>query len=137
MSGVIVPIIPKQRFDYSFLLADVDKSVVIHKALNVIPYKTGRLMVRVHSIDMSTGQDLTITAFGVNPSPDDPQDFVDSSYTAMTVNLDESNSDGDLTSTTDSNLYPYLKIQITFSQDATGSTTLFAELSADLLLRDT
>jgi hypothetical protein len=56
MTGTIVAIIPKQRFDYSFLGSNLDKSVVIHKALNVIPYKTGRLMVRVHSIQM--GADL-------------------------------------------------------------------------------
>jgi hypothetical protein len=136
MTGTIVAIIPKQRFDYSFLGSNLDKSVVIHKALNVIPYKTGRLMVRVHSIQMSAGQDISVDAFPVNPSPNDPQEFVDFAAGVISVTLDENNSAGDLKSSTSTDLYPYLKIQITFSQDTAGGTAFFAELSADLLVRD-
>jgi hypothetical protein len=44
-------------------------------------------------------------------------------------------SDGDLLTDTDTDLFPFLKVMLTFTQ-ATDGARLYIEMSADLLLRE-
>lgn len=139
MSGIITQIIPKQRFDFTWLGNAATKTLVLHSALNVVPYYYARLAVRLHATS-STGlvgdQEITLAAYGTDPSPDDPAEFTKSASTlSVTLNVG-SGSPPLLLSAADSDLDPFLKIALTFEQDATGGTAFWAELSADLVLRE-
>jgi hypothetical protein len=84
---------------------------------------------------MSTGQKFTISAYGTDPSREDPREFVLGS-TTLSVDVSSSHSAGSLLSDTDTDLYPFLKIVLTAQQGSTSATPLFAVLSADLHLRE-
>jgi hypothetical protein len=88
MAGILVPFLPMTAFDFSFLTTG-SKSIVVHPGLNVTGYYFARMIVRVHQIDISTGsaRSIRVSAFGTNPSKEDPQEFVLSSSTLeVTVN---------------------------------------------------
>ena len=38
MSGIITQLIEKQRFDFTWLGSNATKTIVLHSALNVVPY---------------------------------------------------------------------------------------------------
>jgi hypothetical protein len=84
MAGILVPILKKTRYDYTFLTSAGAQSVVLHRALNVVPYKFGRLLVRVHRVTMvSTAQNIAFDCFGTDPSDEDPQEFDQCSFTDL------------------------------------------------------
>lgn len=138
MAGILVPFLPMTAFDFSFLSSSgATKTIVVHPGLNVTGYYQARLIMRVHEIDMNGGS--TPTAFievggvGTLPSSADPREFSLSSSTlsVTTAGL----SAGEITSDTDTDLYPFLKMYVKGSQSGTPGR-VFAVLSADLLLRD-
>lgn len=139
MAGIIVPVLKKTPYDYSFLAAaPASQSIVLHRALNVVPYKFGRLLVRVHSSTMNdSSQTISFDCFGTDPSSEDPQEFTDTSA-QLGVTLTGSSSTvaaGYLGTDTQTDLFPYLKVMVTFSQSTSGAR-FYIELSADLLLRE-
>lgn len=138
MSGIITQIIPKQRFDFTWLGDNATKTVVLHSALNVVPYYRARLAVRLHATS-TTGlistQSIVLAGYGTDPSPDDPAEFTKSTST-LSVTLNSSSTVPSLESATASDFDPFLKIALTFTQGATGGTAFWAELSADLVLRE-
>ena len=138
MSGIITQIIPKQRFDFTWLGSSATKTLVLHSALNVVPYYYARLAFRLHATS-STGfvstQSIVLAGYGTDPSPDDPAEFTKPAAT-LSATLNSSSTVPSLTSDTASDLDPFLKIALTFTQGATGGTAFWAELSADLVCRD-
>lgn len=137
MAGTLISILPMTEFNFSFLNASSNKSIVLHPALDVTGYHYARLIVRVHEIDIATGvgsPNIEIGAFGTAPSSADPRDFaLSSSSLSVTINTQAA---GALVSATDSDLYPFLKLYAKGSQGTSNGTRLFAVLSADLLLRE-
>ena len=135
MSGVIVPILSMREFDYTFLGNGLTKTIVLHPALNVAMFSTARLIIRVHELTMSSGQKITIAAYGTDPSSEDSREFV-LSTTSLSAEVLSTHSAGNLVSDTDTDLYPFLKLILTAQQSGTGGTALYAVLSADLHLRE-
>jgi hypothetical protein len=87
---------------------------------------------------MSATQTLAVSAFGTDPSSDDPRDFALTSST-LSVSITSSNPIATpfIVSDTDTDLFPFLKMVVTGTQGAaTGGQSLYALLSADLLLRE-
>lgn len=129
MSGIIVPVLKKTQYDYSFLAASpARQNVVLHRALNVVPYKFGRLLVRVHSSTMTdTSQNVSFDCFGTDPSSEDPQEFSDpSAQLGVTLTGNSaSTTAGYLGSDTQADLFPYLKVMVTSisRRAAHGSTS--------------
>ena len=136
MSGIIVPIVEQYVIDYSFLDASATAGVIFEKALNVIPYKSGRLLTQLHAIDFHTGggQTLDVNVYGAYPSRRDPQDF-GTATAIMTTQLTNTDAAGDLASDTDSDLYPYLEIGVMGTQGSTGQAKFYAVISIGVLLR--
>ena len=140
MAGVIVPILAKTAYDFSFLGASASQSVVLHRALNVVPYRLGILLVRVHaSTTTDTGQTIVLGCYGTDPHSDDPQEFTEASGSQMSITLtgnSASTAAGYLGSTIKDGLgFPYLKVSLQFNQSTSGAR-LYIELSADLQLRE-
>jgi len=62
--------------------------------LNVVPYYYARLAVRLHatsSTGLQGGQEITLTGYGTDPSPDDPAEFTKSTST-LSVTLSSSSA---------------------------------------------
>ncbi len=135
MSGIIVPILSMREFDYTFLGISGTKTIVLHPALNVAMFSTARLIIRIHELTMSANQKITIAAYGTDPSPQDPREFVLSS-TTLSAEVVSTLSAGSLVSDTDTDLYPFLKLVLIAQQGSSPGTPLYAVLSADLHLRE-
>jgi len=138
MSGIITQIIPKQRYDFTWLGSSASKVLVLHSALNVVPYYYARLAVRLHATSTTglTGQSVVLTGYGTDPSPDDPAEFTQTTA-ALTVTLSSATATAPALLTDNaSDLDPFLKLILTFNQHSTAGTDFWVELSADLILRE-
>lgn len=136
MLGLLIPILAMTPFDFTFVDSSKSASVVIHPGLNVIDYKKARLVVRIHETSMVATQSLTLFAYGTNPCFHDPREFTLAS-SSLFVEVTSSAAAGSLITATDTHLFPYLKMVVTGNQgSATGGQSLFAVLSADLLLKE-
>ncbi|MCB9705164.1 MAG: hypothetical protein H6711_25030 [Myxococcales bacterium] len=137
MSGILVPILPKQRFDFTWLSSSASKSIVLHTALNVVPYYYLRFALRLHAASTSplTGtQSVVLAGYGTDPSSEDPAEFTKSSA-ALSVTLNSSSSIPSLNSATASDPDPFLKIMLTFTQTSSTGAPFWVELSADMIGR--
>ena len=133
MPGVIIPILDKRVFEFSFLGNAATQDVVLHPAVDIISYLKVKVLVRVHSITATTGN-FQFRLFNTFPSEQDPQEFTDStavgsatSITTASPNIVVANS------TTDAQAF--LKIVLRATQGTSGNT-LYGEFSAALLLRE-
>ena len=138
MSGIITQLIEKQRFDFTWLGTSATKTIVLHSALNVVPYYRARLAVRLHatsSAGFAVGQSVVLAGYGTDPSPDDPAEFTKPA-SSLSVTLDSSSTVPSFATATANDLDPYLKFVLTFTQSGTGGTSFWVEMSADLVLRE-
>jgi hypothetical protein len=128
-----IPVLPKQRFDYTYLGTAGSLNVCFHEAIDTTGYKSAWLLLRVHSHNLTAGQSIAFGAVGTAPSPYDPNEFYDAtSILATTVNSTVASPA--LLTATHSNLFPFLKVAMTVTQSS-ANTPFYADLSADLVLR--
>lgn len=136
MPGLLVRIIDKQRYDFTWLGMNASQTITLAPAISVVPYYYGQLSLRIHAISGLTGtQAIALEAYGTNPSSSDPQEF-SKSTAILAVTLGTSTTAPSLESDSASDLDPFLKLTLKFTQTSTAGTALWAELSADLLLRE-
>jgi hypothetical protein len=139
MAGILVPILPITPFDFSFLLTGTNKTIVLQPALNVTEFYYGRLIVRIHEIDMNTSgtPSIEIGAYNTDPSDADPRDFaLTTSTLSVSITGVTPQAVGSLVTDTDTDLFPWLKIYAKGTQGTASGGRIFAVLSADLLLRE-
>ena len=139
MSGIIVPLFPKKSFDFTFLGVSAFKTITIHRALNVVPFYYAKLIVRVHNVSIvaaGTQGTIKVIATGTDPSREDPQEFVDPAAAVLTITLNNASTAPSYQGISDSNLAPYYKITLLAQQGSTAGGALYAEISADLVLRE-
>lgn len=130
-----VPILDKRSFDFSNLGGGTEVYVVLCPALCVLGFSRVRLSVRVHALNMASGQSLRVIVWNTLPSDEDPaQDFVDQ-YSLTSAEITSSTTVPSLL--TDRSSYEpdaYLKISLQATQTS-APTAFTATLSAALLLR--
>lgn len=152
MAGIIVPVLEKRIFEYSFLTSGAEQDVVIHPAIDVGAWYRVRLVVLVHqltavSTGAGAGAHFKFLMFHTFPSENDRQLFQNADSgdeflaTPEIVSSGGVGSPGNVTSTdnirTQSATDPqaYLRLVLRAKQNATP-TTLYGEFSAYLVLRD-
>ncbi|NJK32068.1 MAG: hypothetical protein HC927_06420 [Deltaproteobacteria bacterium] len=132
-TGILVPIIPKTGFDYSFLDGGQSETVVLARAISTVPFYYGSLWIRVHNIRCTIATSVDIEAYETAPSIYDQQPFVMSSP-LLSIDIASTSAPSLQTTGDASPLPPFLLISFT-ARDTTGVTELFFEISIDLLLR--
>lgn len=81
-----VPFMAKRAFDFSGFSGGVTSNLVLVRALDVLSWRVGDLLVRVHSLTKPGSARLRLLAFPTSPSPDAPDvDFTLSSSSAEAV----------------------------------------------------
>lgn len=80
MSGVIIPVLDKKIFEFSFLAAGA-QDVVLQPAIETAGFYRVRLLVRVHALNVSGGtpSNFDFKLQHTLPSDSDPQEFTDTS----------------------------------------------------------
>lgn len=135
MHSSLIPIINKQRFDYSFLSGTTAQQVTLAGAVDLTSYKTVFLMVRIHRISLSAGQSFVFTLENTLPSEEDPQEFTDTSSPILSVTVPSVTSAPKLLSGSGSDPLAFGKVVLTANQGSSSGTPLYAEMSVCLLGR--
>ena len=74
-SGVILPILQKTRFEYSYLAVSASQAVIIQPAIDTSPFYYYQLIVRVHERSFSGSQTIQLALASTLPSEEDPREF--------------------------------------------------------------
>lgn len=135
MAGIIVPILEKRMFDFSYLgSSPAYQEVVIQPHVDVGAWYRVRIVVRVHGITATSGN-FTFKLQHALPSSDDSQEFIDATSDFLTTSaITDASPNIKTASATDPQAY--LKILLRASQGTAGDA-LYGEFSAALILRDT
>ena len=121
MAGIIVPIIEKRIFEYSFLGGAATQDVVLHPAVDV------------HQITATSGN-FVIKLQHTFPTEHDRQEFVDTTDFLTTASI--TNASPNIKTITGTDPQGYLKVLLRATQGGTSGHTLYGEFSLYLVLRD-
>lgn len=135
-NGVMVPVLTKTRFEYSYLGTNASQVVILQPEICTIGYYYFQLIVRVHERSFAGSQTIAVSLYNTLPSSEDPREFTASTttYTVTLTGASPSTVPGIL-SVSGTDPGAYMKLVLTASQPATPGT-LYAELSAALVLRN-
>ena len=131
-NGIIVPVLRKTRFEYSFLAAGTSQSIQIQPALDTGSYYYYQLIVRVHELMFSGSQTIQLVLANTLPSEEDPREF--SGGAASSVTITGAASVPGIVSVSGTDPGAFMKLTLIANQPAAPGT-LYAELSAVLVLR--
>jgi hypothetical protein len=131
---MLLPVLDKRRFEYSFLGGGASQEITLQPAIDVCGHVSGILFVRVHERNMTSGQSIGLGLYYTLPSGDDPREFTaSSSLTDVTITSVSPSSTPALLFREFSSPGAFLKLVLTATQTSVPST-LYAEVSAELLL---
>ena len=136
MHGAVIPVSPEKLWDFSYLTAGDDQTIIVARALNTTPFTTLSIFVRCHSnkIAGTTDPKIDVIVRNIYPSPTDPTIFTPTT-TLLTATINGNTSDGDVVEATNTTLVgPWVSVMVQGTQ-ATPVTTLAASLSFGLLGR--
>lgn len=133
MSGIIIPVVQKRTFEYSYLSGTGTQDVVLHPGVDVSAWYYAKILVLVHKIDAVSGS-FAVRLQHSFPTDDDRQEFVISSSDFLAVSSISSASPNIKASSTGSDPHAYLKMLLTATQ-GTGGDRLYGEFSVYLVLR--
>ena len=133
MAGIIVPIIEKRIFEYSFLGGAATQDVVLHPAVDVGSWYRGRAVALVHQITATSGN-FVIKLQHTFPTEHDRQEFVDTTDFLTTASI--TNASPNIKTITGTDPQGYLKVLLRATQGGTSGHTLYGEFSLYLVLRD-
>ena len=133
--SVRIPFLTERAYDFSTLAASATSDVIIVKALDIVPYRSGELQVRVHAASWGGGSPaLVLKAYVTAPSRDDPSvDFVGDAKATATLS---SAAAGDLVNQA---LAPKFGSHLRLVLEATQGSpagTLQATISGELVLSE-
>ncbi len=139
MNGILIPVLDKKRFEYSYLAAGSSQEVILVPAINLAEYDWAQLWVRVHERNMVAGaQRIRLELRSTLPSADDPREFITSGAGVLSVDVTSSTPTtvpGLLGSGGQSDAPAYFRLSASILQNSASSDRLYAELSAVLSLR--
>jgi len=141
MSGMLLCIVPPTVFNFDNLIGTIGKSVSVPIAqrIDTSGYESGVLQVRVHSVNLTGADTITVTITPHGYTPDDPGlDFGSVGTVLQTITVTDGNApDYQNVALTTSNT-PFgnlLRINVNGNRLATQTTVLNAKLSIDLTLK--
>lgn len=138
MTGTIIPLMPQRHLDFSYLAGSGSEILTLQAAIPVVPFKSGLLMVRVHSANIGPNPArFLFRLYPTLPSGTDGRQFTNTALAIAEVEVNASSPAAPTYLQDDfaSNDAAYMLAQIHVEQ-ATSSQTLAAQLSAALLLRE-
>lgn len=133
MSGIIVPIVEKRIFEFSFLGAAGVQEIVLHPAIDVGAWYRVRMVILTHQISATSGNFIFALRHAF-PFEQDRQEFgITGSDFLATSGI--TTSPPNLTTVSQVDPSAYLKFVLKATQGTAGNP-LYGEFSAYLVLRD-
>lgn len=138
MRGMILPVLERKRFDWTYLGGGGQQQVVLQPAIDVTRFYYVQLWVRIHERSFSADQAVGMTLFETLPSNDDAREFTvaATSFLSLSFTLGSPASVPALLNANSTNPGAFLKLLLTGYQSATAPGTFYTELSAALVLRE-
>ncbi len=130
--GTLILIIHRTLYNFGYLPANTTGQVVIAKAVNVIPYSTADLWVRVYQLQLGAGASARIEADGALPADDTQASFLQNNATQVSLTGSPPLL---LTNSISAPLPPYLQISVVAAQPVGAPVDIGFEISVDLLVR--
>lgn len=127
---MILPVLDKRIFEFSYLGNSATQDVVIQPAIPVHDFYRVRLIVRVHSITATTGN-FVFKLQHTLPSEQDPQEFTDTTDFLTTASI--TNASPNIKTVTGTDPQAFLKLILRATQGTSGNS-LYAEFSAVMVL---
>jgi hypothetical protein len=129
----LITLFDKTIFDFSFLAAGGTQTIVLERALPVIPFYYLWLGIRCHNRDFggSTGT-MLIEAFTTLPSDEDPAEFTSTASPNLSITVGNAASVPSLGIATADGMGPMIKLQLRALQATGVATRCYAELSGVL-----
>ena len=131
--GTLIRVVPKTLFDFAYLPAGATDSIVVAKAINVIPYSAAYLWVRVYQLRIGSGGAVNVTATPALPADDTQQSFLGTAIAMALTGTAPLLLNASLTSSNP--LPPYFQIAVQGQQNSGTATNVGVEISIDLLVR--
>jgi hypothetical protein len=129
----LIKVFDKTIFDFSFLAAGGTQTIILERALPVIPFYHLWLGVRCHNRDFGGGTgSMVIEAFSTLPSDEDPAEFTSTSAPNLSITVANAASVPSLGLATAEGMGPFIKLQIRALQQTGSATRCYAELSGAL-----
>lgn len=143
MSGTVLNLLDRRRFEYSYLGGSAVQSMVLVPIIEACGYGYLVLYARAHERNMAAGQALTFSLYNILPSDEDSRDFVETDVTgspipflSLTVNSAQPSLVPGFWSGSSRSGGPYLKLLLSATQ-ASSPASFYAELSLVLHMRET
>lgn len=133
MSGIIVPVVEKRVFEFSFL-AGTPQEVVLHPAIDVGAWYRVRMVILTHQITATSGN-FVFALRHAFPSEQDRQEFGIPGTDFLATAAITTSTPNNLTTVSQVDPSAYLKFVLKATQGTPGDT-LYGEFSAYLVLRD-
>lgn len=129
----VITLFDKTIFDSSFLAANGTQTIIIERALPVIPFYYLWLGIRCHNRDFGGGTGtMIVEAFTTLPSEEDPAEFTSSAAPNMSVTIGNTTGIPSLNLSTATAMGPFIKLQLRALQQTGTATRCFSELSGVL-----
>lgn len=143
MSGAVVKLLDRRRFEYSYLPGSGTQSMVLVPLIESCGFGYLALYARVHERSMAAGQSLSFSLYNILPSDEDAREFVETdvagspvSFLNLIVNTAQPPGAPGFWWTSARSVGPYVKLVVKASQPSVPAT-FFAEISLLLHLRET
>lgn len=142
MSGKILNLLDRKRFEFSYLGGTASQSMIIAPMVDACGYGYMALYARVHARSMAVGQSLNFNVYNILPSDEDAREFVETDgagaplalFDVVVTSAQPTAVPGMYSNSSSSG--PYIKIVLTATQ-ASSPATFYAEISLLLHMRET
>lgn len=134
MSGIVVPVLHKTRFEYTYLALSTSQSVILQPAIDTSGWYYYQLIVRVHERSFASSQTIQLQLASTLPSEEDPREFSASASSTITITGASPTPLPGILSVSGTDPGAFLKLTLTANQPSAVGI-FYAELSAVLVLR--
>jgi hypothetical protein len=131
VAGTTIPLISRRTYNFD----NGSATIVVAKAVNVVQWTSGLLVVRVHSASIGTSSSVKVSLFKTAPSAEDPAtDFEDTSSAVASAGPSAGAGAGELeTAALSSGFGGFLQVSVV---GTLSTASCIAEISAELVLKD-
>lgn len=143
MSGTVINVLDRKRFEFSYLSGGSSQSITVVPTIDACGYGFVAIYARLHARNMASGQSLVLSLYNTLPCDEDAREFIETDASGVPLPLLDLTLTSALPLAAPGIFYnsttgfgPYLKLGLKGTQTS-SPTTFYAEISVLLLMRET
>jgi len=136
MPGRVLRVVPRQPFDFTHLATASASETRTVASMDFSQYTGGALMVRVHNATFGTGSpSVTVRLLNDLTTDEDPANVFIEAFVLASATISSQGAGTLVVDNIDGWLASKFAVQVVGTQGSNNNQPIFAELSADLVLR--